>query len=79
MYYPNSGFQKEDYCKQIEMISFSRGEFLSHLQVVIVLMMVSVMMKQIMLFVLMMVETVVDTTSSQSIALNAHASIRRLA
>ena len=38
-----------------------------------------VMMKQIISIAIMMVETVVDTTSPQSIALNAHASTKRLA
>ena len=41
--------------------------------------MVFVMMKQILLNVAMMMETVVDTTSPQSIAPNAHASTKRLA
>ena len=43
------------------------------------LVMVFVMMKQTTMNVIMMVETVVDTTSPQSIALNAHASTKRLA
>ena len=43
------------------------------------LVMVFVMTKQILLNVVMMVETVVHTTSTQSIAVNAHASIERLA
>ena len=37
------------------------------------------MMTLILLNVIMMVETAVDTTSTQSIALNAHASTKRLA
>ena len=43
------------------------------------LVMVFVMTKQILLNVIMMVETVADTTSPQSIAVNAHASTKRLA
>ena len=43
------------------------------------LVMVFVMMKLILLNVIMMVETVVDTASHQSIAVNVHASIKRLA
>ena len=38
-----------------------------------------VMMALILLNVVMMGETVVDTTSTQSIVLNAHASTKRLA
>ena len=45
----------------------------------LLLVMASVMMILILLNVIMMVETVVDTTSIQSIALNAHASTKRLA